>query len=237
MLLTHSDFEKLLETREPTAEELTAINAYCPMGADPWEASELLRFPMMASNNLIHGSLMAWDETALTTMVASYPGCPLMIDHEWDRCEKTFGMVYDALLYSLPRVSEEGMRKLLSKSPNPSEDRAIIERDGYHQVLVFAFVEQSHPGASDVLYGRRANVSIGANFYGKSYCPICNTPYEDKHCEHYPPYMAGWVEEELLTPYYRRTGKIDSLECSFVFAGNCRQARILDKNLNAFVMA
>jgi hypothetical protein len=49
--------------------------------------------------------------------------------------------------------------------------------------------------------------------------------------------MAGWVEEELLTPYYRRTGKIDSLECSFVFAGNCRQARILDKNLNAFVMA
>jgi len=128
MLLTHSDFEKLLETREPTAEELTAINAYCPMGSDPWEASELLRFPMMASNNLIHGSLMAWDETALTTMVASYPGCPLMIDHEWDRCEKTFGMVYDALLYSLPRVSEEGMRKLLSKSPNPSEDRAIIER-------------------------------------------------------------------------------------------------------------
>lgn len=236
MLLTRSDFEKLLETREPTSEELTAINAYAPMGALPWEASELLRFPMMASNNLIHGSLMAWDETALATMVASYPGCPLMLDHEWDRAEKTFGMIYDALLYSLPRVSEEGLGKILAKSPNPVEDRGIIESYGYHQVLVFAFIEQSHPGASDILYGRRANVSIGGNFYGQSYCPTCNTPYNDKHCEHYPPYMAGWVDEELTTPYYRRVGKIDSLECSFVFAGNCRQARILDKSLNAFVM-
>jgi tRNA(His) 5'-end guanylyltransferase len=49
--------------------------------------------------------------------------------------------------------------------------------------------------------------------------------------------MAGLVDEETLTPYYRRSGKMDSIECSFVANNNCRQARLIDSRLNTFVFS
>lgn len=233
--LTRAELESLLQTRHPTDEEMELINQFKPYGLDPWEPSELMRFALVASNNLIHSSLQVWDKNALETMVASYPGCALMIDHEWEDQTKTFGMVYDALIYSLPRVSKEGIAKILEKSPNPSEDYRIIQKDGYHQVLLFGFVEATHPIISEISYGRKADVSMGGIFYGESICPICDIPYSDPKCPHYPPYMAGLVDEEILTPYYRRSGKMDSIECSFVTSGNCKQARLVDSRLNTFV--
>lgn len=233
--LSRAEFESLLETRHPNSKEIKLINQFKPYGLDPWEPSELMRFCLIASNNLIHGSGQAWDENALNTMVASYPGCPLMIDHEWEDQTKTFGMIYDALIYSLPRVSKEGMAKILEKSPNPREDSRIIQKNGYHQVLVFGFVEATHPIISEISYGRKTNISMGGIFYGESICPICDVPYSDPKCPHYPPYMAGLVDEEYLTTYYRRSGKMDSIECSFVASGNCRQARLVDSRQNTFV--
>lgn len=237
MQLTRKEFEKLLQTRPPSPEEMGLINQFAPLGSEPWESSELIRFCLLASNNLIHASLMAWDETAIDSMVASYPGCPLMLDHEWENGLKTFGMVYDALIYSLPRVSESGLKRILEKSPNPEMDREIINKNGYHQVLIFGFCEKSHPITSDILYGRRANVSVGGFFYGEPVCPTCETPYSNEKCPHYPPYMAGWVDDSLLTQYYRRVGKFKSIECSFVYAGNCEQARLIDSRPNSFVLS
>ena len=233
--LTRAELEVLLQTRHPTDEEMSLINQFKPYGLDPWESSELMRFALIASNNLIHSSGQVWDENVLETMVASYPGCALMIDHEWEDQSKTFGMIYDSFIYSLPRVSKEGIARILEKSPNPNEDYRIIQKDGYHQVLVFGFVEATHPIISEISYGRKADVSMGGIFYGESICPICDIPYSDPKCPHYPPYMAGLVDEEILTPYYRRSGKMDSIECSFVASGNCRQARLIDSRLNTFV--
>jgi len=233
--VTRAELEALLQTRHPTDDEMQLINQFRPYGLDPWEPSEIIRFCVIASNNLIHNAGWVWDKNVLETMTASFSGCALMIDHEWDDQSKAFGMVFDSFIYSLPRVSKEGIARILEKSPNPSEDYRIIQKDGYHQVLVFGFIEASHPMVSEIFYGRKAGVSMGGFFYGESICPICDVPYSDPKCPHYPPFMAGLVEEETLTPYYRRSGKMDSIECSFVVSGNCRQARLIDSRLNTFV--
>jgi hypothetical protein len=115
--LTRAELEILLQTRHPTDEEMSLINQFKPYGLDPWESSELMRFALIASNNLIHGSGQVWDKNVLETMVASYPGCALMLDHEWEDQTKTFGMIYDSFIYSLPRVSKEGIVRLFQKFP------------------------------------------------------------------------------------------------------------------------
>ena len=236
MRITLAEFNQYLHIREPNNAELVLINNYRPSGASPYEANELIRFTIMASNNLIHQSLGCWDLQSLETMIASFGGADLMLDHNWEDGTKTFGFVYDQMVVSVPKPSNEAMSKILKLSPSPENDRKLIEQNGYHQVLLFGVIEKSHPITSEILYRRKSDVSIGGHFRGDYVCPLCNESFFSESCNHYPPMYAGRVEPQDLAPFYIRSGIFYSVECSLVASGNCIQAKIIDENLSTFVM-
>lgn len=235
--LSTESFMALLEMREPTAEELDVINGFRPSGIEPYTASELVRFAMMASNNLIHASRKRYSVGALESLSASFAGQALMLDHAWKNGAKTFGFIYDSMIVHVPRPSPDALNRVLSRSPLPDTDRReIIAREGYHQVLAFGVMEKSHPMYSEIIYRRKADTSWGGSFEGDFICGACGVSFDNKNCEHFPPMFRGWVEDSLLAPYYTCEGRAIADENSFVFAGNCVQAGILPVSLDNFVM-
>jgi hypothetical protein len=238
MRATIFQLKKRLEFRYPTEEELTQINQYRPRGTEPYVQQEVYTVPLLASNNLMHSSLAVWDKTALETMVASYLGKDLMMDHSWDDSLKDFGFVYDAELWHIPKPSNESISRILVESPSPDIDKEIIDRDGLYQVVCYAAIEASHPLVSEIKYRRKADVSIGGHFRGDYICPLCESSFSDEDCPHYPPVFpfTWFADPEDLAPYYIRAGEVVSLELSFVFSGNCVQAGIISENLNNIVL-
>lgn len=238
MQTTLIELKKKLEFRHPTEEELALINQFRPRGAEPYVMQELYTVPILASTNLLHESLAVWTETALETMVATYPGSDLMLDHAWDEGMKTVGFVYDAELWHIPRPSRDSVERIIADSANPEIDRGIVARDGLYQVICYAAIEASHPIVSDIRMGRKSDVSIGGAFHGNFVCPLCNVPFEDRdNCSHYPPigFFLFIAEPEELAPYYIRNGQVVSVELSMVYEGNCIQAQILSETLQNIV--
>ncbi len=232
------ELKKRFETRSPDEMELNLINQFRPKGTPEYTANEILRIPFLASTNLLFGSLGVWTEKALETMVATYPGKDLMLNHAWDKTETTCGFIYDAELIVVPNPSKEAINRVIADSPNPAIDKEIIKKDGIIQVLCYAAVEASHPVVGEARFRRLADVSTGGVFYGDWICPLCNTSFDDPECPHYPPvgFFLWGEDEEKIAPYYIRDGQHVSVELSFVSEGNCIQAEMLCENLETLVL-
>lgn len=238
MQLTLRQLKSKLEFRNPTEEELAKINQWRPRGSPEYDANELLTVPILASNNLLHSELMKWDLNAIESMVASYYGKDFMLNHDWMDVKQTFGFIYDAELWHIPRLSSQQVATLINLSPNPEVDKETLTKEGYYQVILYGAIEASHPIASEIRYRRKSDISVGGYFHGDWICPLCQSSFSDKACKHYPPsWLAsmlvafGEIEPEDVAPYYIRSGRMDSVEVSLVFAGACKEAGIISENL------
>jgi hypothetical protein len=174
--------------------------------------------------------MFRWDEPSLKTMARTYPGKPLMLDHDWEDVLKQCGFVYDAMLLHYPNPSQELQDHFLAQSPAPDMDRDILAKEGLKQLICCVATESSHPVTNDLLYGRKINASIGGLSTGEAYCPICDTSFDDDNCPHYIPSdnLHGNVKMENIAPYWIRGGYMDTMELSLVMAGNCPSARVLN---------
>lgn len=236
MELTAEEFGKLLEMREPDPSELALINTFRPKGIEPYVASELIRFAMVASNNLLHSNLTVFSDQTLEIINRGLPGCDLMLDHQWEDSQKTCGFIYDSLIYVSKYYNPAQLSKILQKSRLPETDRKFINNGGYKQILAFAVTEKSHPVVSDIIYRRRSDVSIGGHFYGDFICPLCKTSLGSDNCEHLPPMFSPFVEERFIAPYVIYSGDFSIAESSLVFAGKCLNARIISDGVDNSVI-
>lgn len=224
----------------PTEEQLQKINQLKPVNQPDYAAEELIVLAYLASNNLIHGSMVAWSIDALRKIAASYQkgGQDLMLDHKVTDSQKVFGMIFDSELYHIPVPSPDLIQYLLHSSPSPQEDRKILLRNGYYYVINYAVVEASNWINSDIRYLRKSDVSIGGHLYqADMLCPICSeelgqkVSFLDKRCPHYMPGGYSDVEEDKIAPYAIRDGSPDMSELSMVAQGNCVQAKIVTEQM------
>lgn len=227
--LTKGEIDRKLEINHPTDEQLIAINNFRAIGTPAYTSEEIISVPILASNNLLHQNFAVWDVRSLETMTALFPGKDLMQDHAWYNTNSCKGFIYDAELWGRESIPEMD----LAESPDPDLDRSIVNRDGgYHQVVLYSAIEAQNAIANDIRFRRKSDVSVGGIRIGTEICPLCNIPFDDKNCPHYPPLpeLINWwyTEEQLakLAPYWIRTGWTDSVELSFVVEGNCQQAKI-----------
>jgi len=212
---------------------LNKINSFRPHGHPEYSDSDISTFHILASNNLLHCDLFRWDLPSIKQMARTYPGKPLMLDHDWEDVLKQCGFVYDATLLHYANPSPELKEYMLSRSPRPEIDSKILEQEGLYQLLCHVVTETSHPITNDLQYNRKINASIGGFSDKQTYCPICNTSFEDDDCPHYLPVgkIHGNVKAENIAPYWIRGGYIDTAELSLVMAGNCPSARVLNSSI------
>jgi hypothetical protein len=216
-----------------TPDTLNKINSYRPQGHPEYSQSDVSSFHILASNNLLHSDLFRWNLPSLKQMARTYPGKPLMLDHDWEDVLKQCGFIYDASLLHYAHPSPELKAHMLAHSPKPELDKAIIEKEGLYQLLCHCATETSHPITNDLQYNRKINASIGGISLKESYCPICLTSFEDQFCSHYMPggKIHGNVKPENIAPYWIRGGFLNTMELSLVMAGNCPTARVLNSSI------
>jgi hypothetical protein len=212
-----------------TSDELNKINQYRPVNSPEYSEGDISKFSIMASNNLLHASMFKWDINSLKTMGRTYPGKPLMLDHEWENVMNQVGFIYDAQLLHYPNPNNEIRSHYLQNSPNKAIDNMIMDEEGIYQLICQCATETSHPITNDIMYGRKINASIGGLASGEMTCPLCNTSFDDENCPHYIP--SGPLTEsqqEKAAPYWIRGGYQTTMELSMVMAGNCPSARVLN---------
>lgn len=219
-----------LDMGYPTPEQLALINKYRPKGTPPIEADEVISIPFIASDNLVSRSLGAWDIDSLYSMAKLFPGRPLTLDHRWEQVEKTVGFVYDAAVIKTP----DAPPATLNKVDNFSLNRQIVARNGFAQLVLYTCVEATSPVVSGLRFRRLGDVSTGGFTNATPICPLCETSFDSSNCPHYIPdfwtmLMAdyGEIDEELVAPFFIRTGFIDAVELSLVLCGNLPGASVV----------
>lgn len=228
----------------PDQEQLTKINQLRPAGMSPYESEQIFVVPIAAANNMIGYSGGAWTEKSLKKMARDYATTSpdFMESHEWDEADAIIGQVFDAELWTFKDPSKKIIDYVLSYSPAPDLDRKILKKDGYHLVVCYAFIEATSETASNLLYKRRTDVSIGGFQLPIFSCPVCSdatdtVSFSDESCPHLMPYGVFWREmindeqRKLFAPYYLSDHFKQVVEISVVADGNCPQAQIITENM------
>jgi hypothetical protein len=212
------------------AQHLEKINKYRPHNFPEYTEGELSNFDVLASNNLLHASMFKWDKQSLQRMAKTYPGKPLILDHQWENVSAQHAFIYHADLYHYPQPSQDIKNYFLNLSPAPDIDSHILETEGLYQLKCCIATETNHPITSELNYGRKINVSIGGLADGSMICPVCNTSFEDDNCPHLiPGFQYSYVDNSFpIAPYWIRSGYQETIELSLVTAGNCPSAKILN---------
>jgi len=210
------------------AATLQKINQYRPHNSPEYTDGELSSFDVLASNNLLHASMFKWDKNSLIQMAQTYPGKPLLLDHQWENVAAQHAFIYDACLYHYPQPSQEVQDYFLALSPAPDIDRQIMADEGLYQLKCCIATETSHPITSELNYGRKINASIGGLADGSMICPVCNTDFDDDNCPHLIPGFEYANNSFPVAPYWIRSGYQETIELSLVTAGNCPSARVLN---------
>ena len=232
-----------------TEDQLKLINQKRPANSSEYTAEELKVVPIAAANNLVSYGGMKWSVSSLITMSGSYANTApdFMQDHEWYESDEVVGTVFDAQIWEIKSPSKKAMNYLLKYSPAPDLDKAIIKQEGYYQVTCYGYIEASSEIASDILYGRRKDISIGGFQLPKFLCPLCSTEskkvsFMDEECPHYMPYgvfgreLRSKEQNKMYAPYYIADDFKQVVEVSLVVDGDCPQAKIIDQEmLNALL--
>jgi hypothetical protein len=216
----------------PTDEQLRLINQFRPMGREAYTADELVSVPLMASNNLLTWGSSRWSVEALEAMANTYPGKPMILDHSDYTVKETVGFVYDAQMIESNAVPLD----VMNGAGEGQNNQAVLQAEGYHQILVYAAIAANHPIVDALRFGRVSNVSTGCITDGTYTCPLDGTQFGTKsgmRCAegHYLPnpwltYYLDPEEREMIAPYYIKDGVISSYELSFVVAGNLPAASV-----------
>lgn len=233
---------------KPDKEQLELINLHRPLGAAPYEDDEIMSVPIIACNNLLWHSNGVWSPNGLMDMARSYKSLApdQTADHKWYDSTKTMGFIYDAEIIVSKTAPESyygrghAVSGFIADADPAAIDREIVQRDGFHQVVLYSAIQAGHPSLDAFKYRRLADVSIGALTDGKFYCPIDGTRFGSKswmRCEH-GHYMPHWLvmwflseeDREMLAPYYIRDRCTQAVELSAVMVGDVFGASVVKES-------
>lgn len=222
-----------LRAGTPSEQQLVTINKYRNAGSPEYTAEEIYQFPTIASDNLLHQNNSQWSKRSLESMAKTLVGKDFLLNHDWNNSNKIQGTVFDSAIVNITDLSLATKLFLIESSPNQVSDLEILTKDGYEALILWVAVEANSGVASDVVYLRKSDLSVGG-FAGITYiCPLCNVSFNSNKCPHIipdPSYMYQMGIDRYdpdLAPYYIRDGNFQGVELSLVVEGNCPRARIL----------
>lgn len=231
--MNESQFFLDLRSGFPSNEQLSLINKYRNVGGVEYTAEELYVFPTLASDNLLHHNNAQWSKRALESMARSLVGKDFLLNHEWGDSGKIQGLVFDSAIVSINNLSDKTKQYLVQSSPKPDVDLGILNKEGYEALILWVVVEASSPIASDVVYLRQSDLSVGGYASLDYICPLCAINFNSNECPHFiPDPMYMWLmgvedNDPDLAPYYIRDGEFNGVELSMVVEGNCPRAKII----------
>jgi hypothetical protein len=222
-----------LRSGYPSTEQLKLINKYRNIGGVEYTAEELYTFPTLASDNLLHHNNARWSLETLDSMGRTLVGKDFLFNHDWGDSKNIQGIIFDGAIVEISDLSLNTKLFLTEDSPNVENDLKILTKEGYHALILWVAVEANSPIASDIVYLRQSDLSVGGYANLDYICPECNVSFDSDECPHIipdPTYM--WLmdiesDDERLAPYYIRHGDFSGMELSMVVSGNCPRARIL----------
>ncbi|MEM9116875.1 MAG: hypothetical protein AAGD09_03220 [Cyanobacteria bacterium P01_F01_bin.56] len=214
---------------KPTPEQLRLMNQYRPMRIPEYTADELISVPLMASNNLLTWGQSRWAIAAVQKMADTYPGKPMLLNHNDYDVKESVGFVYDAQVIYSNAVPQD----VLDGAGETEYNEAVVRAEGFYQLVAYAAISVNHPILDALRYARVGNVSTGCITDGTYRCPLDGTEFDMSRMRcaegHYHPYARWWFnldEGDVVAPYYIKDGVISSYELSFVVAGNLPAASI-----------
>lgn len=210
----------------PTANQLAIINSYLPNGASPLNAEEVVSVPFVAADNLLNRGLDRWDLDSLAAMAQLLPGLPALLDHDWEDTSKEWGRIYSAEFVR----SRTAPEKALNRAGNFDNNRQIVNKEGFAQVVFEVFASVDSPVVRALRRGHSGNISTGGFQFRDYLCPLCSTSFWDSDCPHIPPAPAWGLypsEEDGIAPYAIRTGLFDLGEASIVTIPNLPNAGVI----------
>ena len=222
--------------RAPTDEEMTKIRGYKPDGVNELTAQEVSVVTLMATNNLLTYDDKKWSMRSLEAFPSIIVGKQALIDHNDLSVEACWGKIFDAMLVRKPTAPNDVADRL----PYQSEaNRRIIAQEGYAELIVKVYVQNSHPIVEDIRFGRRDRVSVGGFFYEALRCDNCNCSEGWPYCERdklIPERQYGLKPGSTIaannrvyevSSYAVRDGLLAAEEVSFVNSGNIPAAGIV----------
>lgn len=167
---------------------------------------ETVTLKAIATDNLVSRNGARYPASELPVLAALLVGCPAIQDH-CDLINREWGTITDAQI---------------SKTAAPSNlddlDRAIVQSEGYQQIVVDIQTRADNPLLADFAAGFKLRVSICAAFTTYR-CPGCNCKAENFFSSDCP---NGYHS----VPYFDRTGVCDAFEISLVVIPAVKQAKI-----------
>lgn len=233
----------------PNDAQLALMNRYKPKGLADYQAEELVTIPWLASHTLMQHGGGVWSPEALMEMAYGSPGCPVLLDHDWDSTGSSVGFIYEAHIIAADS-------KIIGSSPELEEimwasagqyvtnNLDVIKRNGgaYLMVLETAH-EASSPFVDAVRFNRVRSCSTGCLLASEeSYvCPICTdeqggyVPFSSDDCEHLinSPFLSWFVDvddeevQKRISPYVIKHSVSNFIEVSAVSVPGLPGARRL----------
>ena len=214
---------------KPNPEQLRLMNQLRPMGMAPYTADDMISVPIMASNNLLTWGQSRWAIAAVQKMADTYPGKPMLLNHNDSDVQDSVGFVYDAQVIYSNAVPKD----VLDGAGETKYNEVVAKSEGFYQLMAYAAIAANHPILDALQFGRISNVSTGCITDGTYRCPLDGTEFDMARMRcaegHYHPLAAWWLdldEGDTVAPYYIKDGVISSYELSFVVAGNLPAASV-----------
>lgn len=222
-----------LEMGAPSQAQIDLINEFRPRGMPKRSAQDYIVVPFLASHNLLNHSRGVWSRDALEVMAATFPGMPLLLNHDWGEVKNSVGFIFESALFQLQDAPEA----IAQAADHWEVNRSILQRDGFTALVLNAAIAKDQPIISDIETRRAHQCSTGVLTDGSLVCPHCKTDFDDyRNCEHYVPFgMSGrqirryQAEGEPLADYYIRGGALEAFELSLVVSGNYPGAAVISE--------
>lgn len=203
-----------------TQQQLAKINQFIPDGFPPVNHEKLTVVKFTVADNLVNRGRGKWREKDLIILAKMLDtmGVPHTLDHDWENIEKTQGLVIEGKIVKEKTAPDN----LVSAAGNKQLNSEIIKKEGFVQVLATVAFPIDSPIVQRLGMGIGRAVSLGGFAFEDYVCPICETSFTYKNCQHYIP--GGWdawgEDPNLVAPYYIRDGLYDLGELSSVLIAN-----------------
>jgi hypothetical protein len=185
---------------------------------------------VIASDNLVNRSFIAWDVEVLQQMVNDAWSISVILNHDWNDVWCSVGYVVDAKLNVFDSIPTNYKQLVKMEEFN----KQIVDRDGFNQVEMMVKIGRNEKEIINKIKDKSIkNVSTGGwMLQSDLICPICSETHGRKVsfweldkmdnyiCPHYIP--SGWGnmfnsdEPEAYAPYAILDGIYDSCELSLV---------------------
>lgn len=215
---------------EVTPEQLDKINKFCgeAVGLGRISAREITTLSFVAADNLLNRGLGKWGVAELKQLAKLAPGNQLTLNHDWENVEKSQGLIYDARV-----IKADNDDPAIDAAGNSKVNREIVANEGHYQMVIDVAFEKYSGILDRIRFGKVGKVSCGGFAYRDTWCPLCNTSFNDEKCPHGMPMpWFGLTAEtnEFIAPYYIRKDVYDLGEVSLVLIPNLPNAGIVRKN-------